>query len=565
MTLAGRALSYGGVALPVAALGTHVQGGLPAGATAAVALLGVMMLLARAHLGGFLPSPGRRARRIGAPLLAVVLVASIALSGAGPSPVDNAAAVTGSGTCSFASILHFFGVADDCVVGSTTTEVQQVKNAEDNQTALQIYNAAAAQQASSKQLLASTANYANNSRNVAWSKAEIAYYQALENGSVQSVAVQRGQDAIRDHYSKRQISLVKSLRIQYHALKSLHDRASNESGVSEIFDFKPYAPVDGFTSEGHSSWSKTTTVNSMLVNSSTIETPAWYGESSYNTGDGVSTADRTIAIGGSRPDKDWAWSKQPFERIVATSPPNTSLDAATVLDMSEYQNRWQQYEDLSAELKTEFSTYANNTYPAVESGRINASEVVSRETRMFQLGTQASESGSLYDSVAALSMMGLATPNLNGTGTMTVNYQNRQYHGLLLAPDVPNGSWTAGTSYNATAPPLNGSAILATTTGETVPLDSGTFRLASISSQNGESMESVNATRSQYQTTNVTKLVEQLNETQQLIEDVEARQAAGGGGGSGGAGGGGGSSPVIVAGLGVLALGLVIYLKNRSN
>ncbi|WP_188878710.1 hypothetical protein [Halarchaeum nitratireducens] len=495
-----------------------------------------------------------------------MVAAPVAGSIASPAAPDGPAA-TGSGTCSFASVLHFFGVADDCVVGSTTTEVQQVKNAEDNQTALQIYNAAAAQQASSKQLLASTANYANDTRNVAWSKAEVAYYQALENDSVKEVAREKAMRAIEDYYTKRQMSLVKSWEVNVHAAYDLHERGANESGIpNDLVDIVPHGPPasnaanNEYGNPGSPEWNKTVTVD--YVNGSTTQMFTFGGSKPYidaSSAGHYSHAKRDI-------DGDDHASRQSgnYLRIVVHSPEGSDIGQSGVFNSSKYTDRWQQYGDLSAELKTEFSTYANNTYPAVESGRINASEVVSRETRMFQLGTQAGQSGSLYDSVAALSMMGLATPNLNGTGTMTVNYQNRQYHGLLLAPEVPNGTWTAGTSYNATAPPLNGSAVLATTTGETVPLDSGTFRLASISSQNGESMQSVNATRSQYQTTNVTKLVEQLNETQRLIEDVEARQATGSNpsGSSSGSPLDGDGPIYLVVGLSIISLLVVVALQR---
>ncbi|MBP2250765.1 hypothetical protein J2754_001082 [Halarchaeum solikamskense] len=469
--------------------------------------------------------------RVGRVVLVVALVSSmvaapVAGSIASPAAPDGPAA-TGSGTCSFASVLHFFGVADDCAAPSTTSDVQEVRQAEDNQTELDIYQALRTQKSSGQQFLDSTQNFANSSQNVAWSKGEVAYYRAVQNGSVKAVAREKAMRAIEDYFSKRQVSLYRHFTTQVETARAMHQRAVNESGVdNRTVRIAPEgSPTDDDLGMRWGSGPETSESTLTLLNDTVIQNATYLGGRAgvYTpSADWSTTTWRTL----SGPDHDDRHSGL-YTTIVVGAPEGADIDGYEFLDIRDYRSAWSHYESLSADTKTEFTTYVNNTYPAIENGRLNASTVLSRETRMFQLGTQAKTSGSLYDSVAALSMMGLATPSLDETGTMTVSYQNRQYQGLLLAPEVPNGTWTAGTSYNATAAPLNGSALLATTTGETISLDSGTFRLTAINDRNGDAIENVSTTRSNYQTTNVTKLTEQLNETQQLIEDVEARQAAG--------------------------------------
>ncbi|WP_188878837.1 hypothetical protein [Halarchaeum grantii] len=451
--------------------------------------------------------------------------------------------------------------ASGCLAGSTTDDVEAVTNAEDNQTALQLYQAASAQAAADDQFLAQGANYANDTRHAAWSRAEIAYYKAIQNGSVKEVAREKAMRAIEDYYTQRQMTLAQHWEVQAHAAYALHQRAVNESGVADdLVTIRPLGdPVsDAYSPQtGPPKWNLTTNVT--YLNGSTTALYSFGGVDQYDSGGSNPIKYPTVvrSIDGS----DGVPSSQgKYTRIVVNSPSGSDINQFTYFNTTAYSTTWNRYSALASDLKGEFSTYANNTYPAIEDGRLNASQVLSTETRMFNLGTQAADSGSLYDSVAALAQLGLATPNLNGTGTMTVYYENRQYHGLLLAPQVPNGTWTANTTYNGSAPPLDDSALLATTTGETVHL-TGEFRVGAISNQNGGSLNSVNATRAQYQTTNVTTLLEQINDTQRLIAQAEARQAAGGGGGSG-SGGGGGGSIAVVGGLAVLALGIVIVLQR---
>ncbi|TVT78312.1 hypothetical protein FQA18_20420, partial [Haloferax volcanii] len=87
---------------------------------------------------------------------------------------------------------------------------------------------------------------------------------------------------------------------------------------------------------------------------------------------------------------------------------------------------------------------------------INSSDVISANTAMFEYGTQSgSDSTSLYDSTAALALMGFDVPDMQSSGLMNVTDQsgtaNVTYQGLVLARSAPNGSWSANTTYNASA------------------------------------------------------------------------------------------------------------------
>ncbi|WP_435097255.1 hypothetical protein [Halarchaeum sp. P4] len=520
-------------------------------------------------------------RRLTAFALVVLLVSSSVaapVAGTTASTGEDAVsspegyAATSTDGCSALDMLASFATLnpyDDaqeigkCLSGSTTSEVEEVKQAEDNQTALQIYNAASAQAAADDQFLSTASNYANDTRHAAWSAAEVAYYKAIQNGSAKAVAREKAMRAIEDYFTRRQMSLKQRWEIQVRAAYALHQRAVNETGVSDtLLDIVPHGQpdsslADSLQKEGVPEWNKTATISYVNGSTTTVYsfggTRHWLRSGNYHE----------IAHGVRLPDGTATTSKisGDYLRIVVNPPSGSDISQFTYFDTTEYATVWNRYSALSTDLKTEFSTYVNNTYPAVEDGRLNASQVLSTETRMFNLGTAGGD-GTLYDSVAALANLGLATPSLNGTGTMTVYYNNREYHGLLLAPQVPNGTWRANTTYNASTPPLNNSTLLATTGGKTVHL-SGEFRVGTISTQSGGTMQNVSATRTQYQTANVSKLLEQINETQRLIAQVEARQGSGATNPDDG-GGGGGSGPLIIVGLAVVAIGAAAVMQRDS-
>ncbi|TVT79629.1 hypothetical protein FQA18_20265, partial [Haloferax volcanii] len=97
---------------------------------------------------------------------------------------------------------------------------------------------------------------------------------------------------------------------------------------------------------------------------------------------------------------------------------------------------------------------------------------------------------------------------------------------------APNGSWSANTTYNASA--IDGPVFIATATGEKVDLD-GTFTITEITARDGSSVQSQNTTQYVYKTTNTSEFVNMTNELEGLRQEIEEReQSSGGSGGSGG-------------------------------
>jgi hypothetical protein len=126
---------------------------------------------------------------------------------------------------------------------------------------------------------------------------------------------------------------------------------------------------------------------------------------------------------------------------ITVEAPNETGSQVRVLNFSEYSNRYDRTMSQSDDLEAEAGTFVNNTYPAYESGEIDPNQVISRNTAMFNLAAdEVDGNNSMFRSTAALGMMGLDVPNLNETGTMTVDYRQTEYNGLLLADEAPGGA-----------------------------------------------------------------------------------------------------------------------------
>jgi hypothetical protein len=213
-------------------------------------------------------------------------------------------------------------------------------------------------------------------------------------------------------------------------------------------------------------------------------------------------------------------------------------------------------------LESEVDNYVDATWEDYDTGSINASDVISANTAMFEYGVRSgNESETLYSSTAALAMSGYDTPDLNQTGTMTVSYNGASLTGLLMARQAPNGTWEVGKTYNTID--IDGPVFMLTTDGEKIDFkDNRQFTIESMTAKDGSSLNSTQTRQYSYKTTNTSEtlaLQESLIELRQEIEDREPN----GGGSSGGFLGGislGGSSLAAIVAVASAAL-----LLSREN
>ncbi|GGM69283.1 hypothetical protein J2752_001968 [Halarchaeum rubridurum] len=501
--------------------------------------------------------------RVGRVLLAVALVSSMVaapVAGATGDPGGQPAlGVSDSTTCSALGSAAAFAtlgmagpaVQSTCTSWTTAQQVEDTANADANVTKADLEIAAQAQRTQFETTQTVFNNYLNDSRSAAWMAAETAvanYWAntaAANRSKVEARAAAR--QAIKDYWSVKQANLIQSWNTQIDTWQTLDARAAEEK-ISGSF----VSP----------------TLEKLRTNDPTYFEPANLEIKDVNV---------TLA-NGTKISVQQAIAKHQFIGpdtntldVYRYTPMGTSgtrqilLHNLTVGDTALLPTQW--YVSTGERIQTISSNQISTSYNwidgmwgALQNDSISPSAITSRTTDLYRMSPDAGENASLYRATAALSGLGLSTPTLDGLGTMEVTHgaNNTTDYGLILANQAPNGSWQAHTTYNASAIP--GAEYLATTDGEQIPL-TGTFTVGNITTTNGGQIDSVDAQRVVYRTSNATQYVEKM---EALLNQTQAAQRGGGGGPTGGTGGGG-SSPVIVAGLGVAALLAVVYLQNRSN
>ncbi|WP_157969480.1 hypothetical protein [Haloplanus rubicundus] len=384
------------------------------------------------------------------------------------------------------------------------------------QTKVDIYSEATTMKAEEDVYFKTVDNYLNDSETVAWSKAQVAIAEAYQNGSTQATARYEAEKAIEEYYAVKQRNLASRWNVHVDRVQYLHDAAENESGIDQprFFSQDLGADYDLMFQNG--------TVT--LVNGTSIDARVLRGTFSGNPEDTVSLT--TDTNNGYSPDQ------------IYVDAPTSAYNQTTAIDAAGYTARFAEIENKRDSLVAEVQTYVNATYDDYESGNINASDVISSQTAMFEYGTVGTnESSSLYDAVGALALSGYDTPNLNGTGTMDVRYDNQTYTGLVMAHNVPGGSWSVNSTYNTSN--IDGPVFITTTDGTKVDIPEGeTFTIEAIRAQDGSSISSVNTTVNNYKTANASELKEVQEQLTALRAEIEEREtSSGAGGGSGGIGG----------------------------
>jgi hypothetical protein len=415
-----------------------------------------------------------------------------------------------------------------------------------DQTGVDIYSEASGLKATRQTATAPFDNYLNDSESVAWMKAQSAVAEAYEDGKTKSEAKVAARRAIEDYYSTKQINLIESWNVTTVQVYDLHQVATNESNVDDTL-VDPVGSGTYWESTNPGSLADQPSPRSVtLVNGSTYQSKVI----AINLG----TNDDGFAYPANDPNNAGAHADG-----IVIRPPTDTYDTLNYLTFQDYQDRWNRIENLKAGLIDESDNFVNATWDDYDSGQINASDVISSNTAMFEYGPEVvNGSGGLYASTAALSTMGFDTPDLNSTGTMTISYNGANYTGLVMARNAPNNTWSTGTTYNASN--ISGPVFILTTEGEKVDIaDGDTFTVTGMTSKAGDQIDSAQTTNYVYRTANTSELLAMQEDLSQLRAEIEARQqSAGGTSGSG-------SVPIEALGIGLLAVAGLALLAGREN
>ncbi|WP_396610806.1 hypothetical protein ACH9L7_11290 [Haloferax sp. S1W] len=415
-------------------------------------------------------------------------------------------------------------------VSQAVSELQQT---DANQTKVDMFAAATAQDEQKEQGLVTTENYLQDTESTAWMKAQVAIAEAYTNGATKAEAKVAAREAIAAYYSTKSVNLINSWNTSLIAAKAISDRSAMEDGISRG-DVMALGRAGG-------PWRNDSTGTSRLTGSDTATTVTLPNGSSSDVyalevyakwDDWGFEGNRTFALNSSSPTYQksntgdtitlsyiWVWA------------PNSNYNHQEYLNQTRYNTLFTAIQAQNDALQAEADHFVDATWTDFESGRINASDVISGHTAMFEYGVRsANESEGLYRSTAALALMGFDTPSLNSSGMMNVTYNGVTYQGLVLARNAPGGAWQANTTYNASN--ITGPVFMATVDGEKVDF-TGEFTITEMTAKDGTEVQSQNTTTYVYKTANTTELLEMQQQLTELRQEIEEREATVGGGGGG--------------------------------
>jgi hypothetical protein len=513
----------------------------------------------------------RGGKRLGLAVLAVVLVVSMAMSGyvPGEGPIQEAAAVHDCDNLDATLYGFSFGHVnkDKCTNNHVDDAVQEVRDAESSQTKADIYAALNGQKSKTETYKATYDNYLQDTESVAWMKAEKAIAEAHKNGQSKSQAKVAAKNAIADYYSVKQINLIESWNTTVTSYEYAHERSMQEGFNQADFGDGTWYPhqkeqhfIDhegylGGTANPFCYPNQIGTGTVTLANAST-HTTRYLGMRSeaYDTPDGEALVNPAYASEGGSFQKGaatWNWTgnnrvycwqgsgeDNAYTSELMVDAPNSNYDDSIYYSFGDNVLRWKAIETKNAELQSESEAFIDATWQDLEDGNINSTDIISRNTQMFEYGSAAQESSNYHDTIGATAAMGIETPQLEGTGTMTVTDGAGNTHEGMLFGDPPNGSWTVGTTYDPDN--ISSPVIMATTSGEEHEL-TRPFTVDGATDKEGNEQSSVETQRYNYQTSNTSELNEKYDrllgltgELQERSESVDSNSGGGGGGSSGG-------------------------------
>ena len=104
-----------------------------------------------------------------------------------------------------------------------------MEESDQQQTQVDIYNAALTQKGLVELGGAVRSNYLHDSETFAWTEAEAAIFAAIENGSTQVLVDQAGRNQILDYYSRHQLEEIDRWNMSMIGLRNINDTVVMEA------------------------------------------------------------------------------------------------------------------------------------------------------------------------------------------------------------------------------------------------------------------------------------------------------------------------------------------------
>ena len=425
-------------------------------------------------------------------------------------------------------------IVKKCAFNHIGDIVQEIKKSDANQTHVDIYQGAVSQGGLSEGYHTAQENSMNRFGAVAWSGGMAAFADCYRDGYSKAKCVTEMRSTMSDTIAIKQKNVIEESDTHIAGLDTLRNRSEMEGYLSadQVFTTETSSSKKEFDRFEHDDAQGKATNNQTVVtyqvelaNSSTHQAD-YIVALSYDSGfnyyeeQHIGAAPPSLMADPTRPEDDY------INHVVATAP-NDNYENRVVYNASEYGSTLKTLNKTNTQLQDNVDKFADETWKALENGEITPEELVTHAEQTTEYASKYSDTGYYVYATAILSQLGMATPDLNKTAHMTIDYRDNLHTGLLLSDSTPeDGAWVVGQTYNASN--IEGVQLFATDTGEQMELR-GEFTLVEAVTRNGTEKSVVEARKTNWVTNNASETKQVLNRSQKLRYNIEQREPDGGG------------------------------------
>jgi hypothetical protein len=470
--------------------------------------------------------------------------------------------------CSFEESFgaSLFGSVDnvDCKTPNDATSIN-VTETDANETKVDLHREGLTLGAQSERGQVTRQNYLKDSKTVARIIGKNAYIRALHNSSTESVARQKARTAVLDYYSRHQMAILERREATMVGWQAIYNRADNETGVSRVEYVRADINTNASSTYIRPSYKGS---NGLTERTVTLANGSTYTYTSVTTSQRRSSANYSWTLHSDYIDTSTSAGRVYAHNItrfnLTVEPPQDNYKTATVMNVTRTMENYNTTTRYADEVSAEVDTFANETYEAWQSGKINISDLVDPYLGAREYGTtnESFQSWALRSTQA----LGVAGPEtLESTGKMTVTVDGATYEGIVLSDGLPSsGAFEVGNTYD----PANLSGPQFIVTDSQITELSEPFTLDSATTSSGESVTSIQYRNITYQTQTLDGYKQLMQNLSTVAAEIEAREQDALVGGGGGSGGGGMPQiwgyPAWLIGLGGVAVLVVVGNLTRA-
>lgn len=437
---------------------------------------------------------------------------------------------------------------------------EEMASLTDNATHVDLYEAMVSQEIQTENTVKTIDSYTQDSRTFAFIKAENATIQGLRAGETEGQLNTSARSSVTDYYTvAQQEKLLNAWEIQTSEYDYVQQRVSNTSGLtaadvstikggldsySESTDWT-FVSFEYFTYDYVGTQMQTVTYANGTARDVPVPVFDVYVTANWdNAGTPItSTTTDPIRLTLDPTSSSWTASGSGLNQTNSTStvsytinvdnvtsdpPDGSTLTVENYYTSTQVPTEWVDSKNVATQVADNADVYASALYSANQNGTLDLANYSSPYMMAQEYASDYNSTGYWSYAIAMLSSTGTATPDLNNTAQMWVEYNGITHEGLVMASQFPNGTLEVNTTYDGTNTSAFGSrAWLVTTNGDRLLLD-GQFTVEKMTDKDGSTKNSTTAVTYAYEGVNMDDYRDLQNQTKALMEEIQKLKAGSG-------------------------------------